>query len=1703
MDSLKNDFHEIFRVFKLKGEKETFYDVMDKTKYFHSILMPFPVPNCLHADIIAGTSSVLLLCLLSFVCLFGLKKYRYRRISKGTPRIESFLQRNGTLHPKRYTYTEVKKMTKSFAEKLGHGGFGAVYRGKLSDGRQVAVKILKDSKGDGEEFINEVASISRTSHVNVVTLLGFCLHGSKRALIYEYMPNGSLERYAFRKNSKDELALTWEKLFDVAVGIARGLEYLHRGCNTRIVHFDIKPHNILLDQEFCPKISDFGMAKLCANKESIISIAGARGTIGYIAPEVYSKQFGTISSKSDVYSYGMMILEMAGARERNIDANSESSSHYFPQWIYEHLDEYCICSSEINGEITELVRKMIVVGLWCIQVAATNRPTMTRVVEMLEGSTSGLELPPKVLLSWVLDIEYGKHTISLTDADMQHSDTNKQPGLQKQRCQQLEPTTCGNVSISYPFYFSDKTGYINGSSNSYCGYPGLAIDCDDGKAPILQLNGAEKYKVNYINVGSITNVSLVDQEVVDDSSGCPRVDHNVTFAQGSWLFFPAGMSLDYLVFFLGCSFPNLFLPPENIDPITCSFIGLIGPSYVLPKDQVPPGSWSQFCQKIYEVPVVKYQSMDPKGDAWRKGGYGQVLRQGFPLSVNDSRRPPNCTQCEESKGRCGFSQTGEFVSCLCLNGRVRSVRVFKLKGENETFLKKYRHRRISKGTPRIESFLQRNGTLHPKRYTYTEVKRMTKSFAEKLGHGGFGAVYRGNLSDGRQVAVKMLKDSKGDGEEFINEVASISRTSHVNVVTLLGFCLHLSKRALIYEYMPNGSLERYAFRNNSKGELSLTWEKLFDVAVGIARGLEYLHRGCSTRIVHFDIKPHNILLDQEFCPKISDFGMAKLCANKESIVSIAGARGTIGYIAPEVYSKQFGAISSKSDVYSYGMMILEMVGARERNIDANSESSSHYFPQWIYEHLDEYCISSSEIDGETTELVRKMVVVALWCIQVVPTNRPTMTRVVEMLEGSTSGLELPPKHICTLNAPPRHLSAFAMSGKLCFLASVLLSMSTVVDLAMAASGGVNIAVYWGQNGSEGTLGETCGTGLYAYVNLAFLSTFGAGRAPVLNLADHCDAPSGTCASLAADIASCQAAGVKVLLSIGGGALGYNLSSPSDARDLAAYLWDNFLGGGATGASRPLGDAVLDGVDFDIESPSRFYDDLARNLASLYTRAPRPPRGGKTYLLTAAPQCPYPDASLAAALATGLFDHVWVQFYNNPPCQYAAPGDASALRSAWAQWTAGLPAATVFLGLPASLDAADSGFVDADTLASQVLPVVEGAANYGGIMLWSRSYDKDSSFSVKLQAALQNRNKPTGAGASSHTKRRIYIIAGVFAGVLLLFLLLITYFLCHKKHHGQQPPVQELTTPPKAEPSQKKQRAQHLKRYSYSEVERMTKTFAHKIGQGNYGDVYKGNLRDGRQIVVKLLKNCRGNDKEFLNEVASIGTISHVNVIPLLGFCLQGTARALIYEYMPNGSLESYAFSNDDSIEENYSLWIYWEKLYEIAIGVARGLEFLHGSGNANIMHLKIKPRNILLDQELCPKISDFGVANLCLWKESKKSAQNARGRDGYDAPEVVSTKFGAVSSKSDVYSYGVMVLEMIRAKRRINVGADTTTKYFAQWLYDHLDQFCNSISDISDETRESVRRIIIVGLWCIQAAPANRPSMSRVVKMLEREQKIH
>ncbi|XP_065636832.1 LEAF RUST 10 DISEASE-RESISTANCE LOCUS RECEPTOR-LIKE PROTEIN KINASE-like 2.1 isoform X2 [Quercus suber] len=320
----------------------------------------------------------------------------------GTTGLEAFVRNYGPLSLNRYKFSDVKKFTNSFKVKLGQGGYGGVYKGELLNGRLVAVKVLNASKGNGDEFINEVASISRTSHVNIVTLLGFCLEGKKRALIYEFMPNGSLEKFIHSDNTKTTtMPLGLEKLFQIAIGIARGLEYLHRGCNTRILHFDIKPHNILLDENFSPKISDFGLAKISPRNESNISMAVARGTIGYIAPEVFSRNFGVVSHKSDVYSYGMMILEMVGGK-KDIDVGiSDTSEIYFPHWIYKRLEQYNDLGFPINMTIEEtaMVRKMILVGLWCIQTNPSDRPSMSKVIEMLEGNIEALQIPPKPFLS--------------------------------------------------------------------------------------------------------------------------------------------------------------------------------------------------------------------------------------------------------------------------------------------------------------------------------------------------------------------------------------------------------------------------------------------------------------------------------------------------------------------------------------------------------------------------------------------------------------------------------------------------------------------------------------------------------------------------------------------------------------------------------------------------------------------------------------------------------------------------------------------------------------------------------------------------------------------------------------------------------------------------------------------------------------------------------------------------------------------------------------------------------------------------------------------------------------------------------------------------------------------------------------------------------------------------------------------------------
>ncbi|XP_027173450.1 rust resistance kinase Lr10-like [Coffea eugenioides] len=320
------------------------------------------------------------------------------------------------------------------------------------------------------------------------------------------------------------------------------------------------------------------------------------------------------------------------------------------------------------------------------------------------------------------------------------------------------------------------------------------------------------------------------------------------------------------------------------------------------------------------------------------------------------------------------------------------------------------HRRHLSRYDIIEDFLQTNSRLMPIRYSYREIRTMTKNFKEKLGEGGYGMVYKGKLRSGDAVAVKMLNKSKANGQEFINEVATIGRIHHVNVVRLVGFCVTASKHSLVYDYMPNGSLDKLIF-SDCQNSSPLSWKQVCEIAKGVARGIEYLHQGCDMQILHFDIKPLNVLLDENFVPKVSDFGLAKLYPMQKSIATLTAVRGTLGYMAPELFYKRIGRVSHKADVYSYGMLLMEMAG-RRRNVDAQAEHSSQiYFPSWIYDKFDQ--VEEMEIGDHATEekktITQKLILIALWCIQMTPEDRPSMREVLEMLEGDASGLKLPPK----------------------------------------------------------------------------------------------------------------------------------------------------------------------------------------------------------------------------------------------------------------------------------------------------------------------------------------------------------------------------------------------------------------------------------------------------------------------------------------------------------------------------------------------------------------------------------------------------------------------------------------------------------------------------------------------------------------------
>ncbi|GLT28500.1 hypothetical protein SLA2020_034260 [Shorea laevis] len=338
--------------------------------------------------------------------------------------------------PNTFSYAELRAATDDFSpsNKLGEGGFGAVYKGKLSDGRVVAVKQLSVTSHQGtSQFVTEIATISAVQHRNLVKLYGCCIEGNRRLLVYEYLENKSLDQALF--GNKD-LHLDWPTRFSICLATARGLAYLHEESRPRIIHRDVKASNILLDSKLCPKISDFGLAKLYDDKKTHISTRVA-GTIGYLAPEYAMR--GHLTEKADVFGFGVVALEIVSGRP-NSDNSQDKDKIYLLEWawtLYESNQSLGLLDPTLGEFDENEALRMIGVGLLCTQASPMMRPPMSRVVAMLAGDleVSPVSSKPSYLTDWNFkDITVSNEAENTPSTGSEHSDNRNKnhlnPGIE-------------------------------------------------------------------------------------------------------------------------------------------------------------------------------------------------------------------------------------------------------------------------------------------------------------------------------------------------------------------------------------------------------------------------------------------------------------------------------------------------------------------------------------------------------------------------------------------------------------------------------------------------------------------------------------------------------------------------------------------------------------------------------------------------------------------------------------------------------------------------------------------------------------------------------------------------------------------------------------------------------------------------------------------------------------------------------------------------------------------------------------------------------------------------------------------------------------------------------------------------------------------------------------------------------------------------
>ncbi|KAM4102017.1 hypothetical protein ACB094_05G191000 [Castanea mollissima] len=950
------------------------------------------------------------------------------------------------------------------------------------------------------------------------------------------------------------------------------------------------------------------------------------------------------------------------------------------------------------------------------------------------------------------------------------------------------------------------------------------------------------------------------------------------------------------------------------------------------------------------------------------------------------------------------------------------------------------------------------------------------SVANLLGKGGFGSVYKGLLQNGMEIAVKRLsKNSRQGIEQFKNEVVLIAKLQHRNLVRILGCCVQGEEKMLIYEYLPNNSLDSYIFDETKRSWLD--WEKRIEIICGISRGILYLHQDSRLRIIHRDLKASNVLLDTALNPKISDFGMARIFRGDQIEANTNCVVGTFGYMSPE-YAMQ-GLVSIKSDVYSFGVLLLEIItGKRNTNYYHNGPSSNligHIWDQWkegkAMEIVDpslgetypanevSRCIQIGLLyqpikDGQT--LVSNQKTFALGFFSPGNSNRITDNP----LNDSFGILSINSQGNLVLHTQNQSLPIWSTNIVSVSSTNYSISMAQLVDVGnLVLVQQHSQRVLWQSfDYPTNTILPFMKVGLDRQTGLSqYLTSWKSqdtrkqlllykGRTPLWRTETWSSQGLTGVPEMKSKL-YISPMNVSFVNNQDKITIMYSITKPDDYSKIIfvlgesgafrRYTWGNescdiYLKCGPNSYCDPYNRGEFDCTCLPGFEPKSPLDWWIRDGSSgcVRNQGVSTCKSGEGFVKLA--HVKVPDTSIA---------HVDMSL-SLKECEQDCLRNCSC---------------TAYT----SVDESEEGF---------------GCLTWHGDLVDIRTFfDEGQDLYTRVDAVvLAQYAKKNGLAP----KTKMLVILGLPVAVMVLFVASIVYWLVMKKKRGKKQSADSYESGayslPNLEDSTTRRDHDGARRDSVFDLKNIiaaTDNFAvaNLLGKGGFGSVYKGLLQNGMEITVKKLsKNSRQGIEQFKNEVVLIAKLQHRNLVRILGCCVQGEEKMLIYEYLPNNSLDSYIFD--------------WGKRIEIICGIARGILYLHQDSRLRIIYRDLKASNVLLDTALNPKISDFGMVRI------------------FGGDQIEANTNCVVGTLSDVFSFGVLLLEIIIGKRNTNSYHNGPSSNLIGHIWDQWKE--GKAMEIVDSSlgktypAYEVSRCIQIGLLCVQEHATNRPTMSAAVFML-------